>query len=169
MRTSSPIRSLALAMCALSLTGCAGASVPMEPAPTAQAVECAYVTVALPDEVDGLPKRQTNAQATGAWGNPARILLRCGMPTPPPSSQGCLNVNGVDWLRDDSDAPTYRFTTYGREPAVEVTVDASEESGVSGTNALVDLGGAVSTIEQQRKCVGAEDLFDVPPQAPDQS
>ena len=40
----------------------------------------------LPETVDGLERRETNAQATGAWGNPASVLLRCGVPTPGPTA-----------------------------------------------------------------------------------
>lgn len=145
----------------LALAGCQ--TVPMKPAPTAQAVECAYVTLALPDDVAGLPKRGTNAQATSAWGNPARILYRCGVDTPPPSSDGCVSVNGVDWIRDDSEAPMYRFTTYGRAPAVEVMIDGSPEAGVSGTTALTDISDAVTKITATDGCVGAEELQNATP------
>ena len=32
-------------------------------------------------------------------------------------------MNGVDWVIDESDAPKYRVTSYGRVPAVEVYLD----------------------------------------------
>ena len=32
-------------------------------------------------------------------------------------------VNGVDWIIDDSEAPRYRVTTFGRTPAVELYLD----------------------------------------------
>ena len=32
-------------------------------------------------------------------------------------------MNGVDWIIDESDAPRYRVTTFGRIPAVEVYLD----------------------------------------------
>lgn len=158
-----PRRALAAALLvplAAALAGCQ--SVPMEPAPDAQNVDCAYVSLALPKTVDGLEQRLTNAQATGAWGTPAHVLLRCGVTPPGPTDAQCVTVNGVDWIKDESEAPTYRFTTYGREPAVEVLIDASPESGVSGTAALVDLGPAVSRIPATSGCIGAEDVFAVP-------
>lgn len=155
-RRRSALALVSAALLGVALTGCQ--TVPMEHAPTAQAVECAYVTLALPDKVAGLPKRGTNAQATSAWGNPARILYRCGVPTPPPSAEGCVSVNGVDWVRDESEAPMFRFTTYGRTPAVEVLIDGSPEAGVSGTTALTDVSEAVTKIPATSGCVGVEDL-----------
>lgn len=133
-------------------------SVPMEAADDANDPECASVIVRLPESVDGLEKRETNAQATGAWGNPASILLRCGIEPSGPTALPCLNINGIDWIRDDSQAPLYRFEAYGREPGVEVIVDA--DAMVSGTNALVDLGDAVSVLPQTRQCVSLSDSFD---------
>ncbi len=130
----------------------------MQPAENAGAVECAEVTVRLPEQVDGLDLRNTNAQATGAWGNPATVLFRCGVATPPPTSDRCISVNGIDWVEDDSAAPAYRYTTYGRTPAAEVIIDA--ESGVSGLVVVTAMGEAVSYLPQTGACVGAEDLLD---------
>ncbi len=132
----------------------------MQPAESAAAPECADVTVRLPDTVDGLEKRETNAQATGAWGNPASVLLRCGVPSPGPTSDRCISLNGIDWIEDASEAPTYRYTSYGRTPAVEVAIDSS--TGVSGTNALIDLQDAVGMLPQTGACVGPDDLLNTP-------
>lgn len=145
--------SLLIAASALSLTGCAGA-VAMEPAPDSNDPMCAAVTVRLPDAVGDFDKRQTTAQATGAWGDPASILLHCGVTPIGPTTMPCFSVDGVDWVRDDSEAPIYRFTTYGRTPAVEVVIDNREASG----SALLDLSAAVSVIDQSEKCLNAEDV-----------
>ncbi|WP_243695953.1 DUF3515 domain-containing protein [Labedella phragmitis] len=138
------------------LTGCATA-VSLDPADAANDPDCAYVSVALPPTVADQPKRDTDAQGTGAWGSPASILLRCGVDVPEPTTLECTTVNGVDWIIDDSDAPNYRFTTYGRDPAIEVIVDSDV---VHGSTALVDLEPAVSNVptEPFTACVGAEDL-----------
>ena len=135
---------LALALpLALVLAGCSQ-TVALEPADDAANPVCAEVSVRLPDTADGQPLRSTNAQATGAWGNPASIILRCGVPAPAPTAElPCLTVEGIDWLRDDSDAPNYVFTTYGRVPAVEVIVDGDKASGFA---ALVDLAPAVGRL-----------------------
>lgn len=150
------VRRLAVSLVALgafTLTGCAGA-VPLEPAADANDPACAAVTVRLPDAVGELQKRETTAQATGAWGDPAAVLLHCGVPPIGPTTLPCFEVNGVDWVRDSSDAPRYRFTSYGRTPAVEVVIDNEHASG----SALLDLSGAVSVIEQTSRCLNAEDV-----------
>lgn len=115
----------------------------MTPAAGANDPLCADVTVRLPDSVDGQPRQWTDAQATGAWGNPSAVLLTCGVTPPGPSTLPCQTVNGVDWLIDDSEAPHYRFTTFGRTPAVEVYLDYDV---VSGNAALQALSTAVGTL-----------------------
>jgi len=143
------------AVLGLSLVGCAG-QVPMTAAPEANNPECANVSVRLPDTVAELPKRETNAQATGAWGSPAAVLLSCGVEVPGPSLLPCVSINDVDWIEDDSEAPLYRYTTYGRTPAVEVVIDSD---AVSGTTTLVDLGAAVSVLPSSSKCTDLADVF----------
>jgi len=119
------------------LTGCA-TTVSMEPAPEANSPDCAAVTVRLPAAVDGQPRAWTDAQATGAWGSPTTVLLTCGLEPPGPSTLPCETVDGVDWLIDDSEAPSYRFTTFGRVPAVEVYLDYDVVSARSVLGALTN-------------------------------
>jgi len=110
----------------------------MEPAPEANSPDCAAVTVRLPAAVDGQPRAWTDAQATGAWGSPTTVLLTCGLEPPGPSTLPCETVDGVDWLIDDSEAPSYRFTTFGRVPAVEVYLDYDVVSARSVLGALTN-------------------------------
>ncbi|SDN93677.1 Protein of unknown function [Cryobacterium flavum] len=138
----------------LLLAGCA-AAVPLTPAADATNVACADVIVHLPSTVADERSRETNAQGTGAWGDPAAVLLHCGVPVPAPTTLPCLNINGIDWIEDDSDAPTYRYTTYGRDPAIEVVIDSE---AVSGSTALVDVANAVGYVPAAGACVGAEDV-----------
>ncbi|WP_448810340.1 DUF3515 domain-containing protein [Agromyces bauzanensis] len=138
---------------AVAVSGCAQ-SVPFETAPHASDPDCAAVVVRLPDTVAGLAARETNAQGTGAWGQPAAVLLRCGVEPPGPTTDRCVSVDGVDWVIDESDAPRYLFTTYGRTPAVEVLVD---NDVVSGTTAIADLSAAVAAIPATGGCVGLDD------------
>jgi len=149
----------------LSLAACAPA-VPLTPAPDATNPDCADVIVRLPDTVGGLEKRVTDAQATGAWGNPASVLLRCGVEVPGPSTLLCVTLRGVDWLRDDSGAPNYVFTSYGRDPAVQVIINGNE---ASGTEALIDLSNAVGTIPATRACTNPDDVLDFPEATPSPS
>jgi hypothetical protein len=141
------------------LTGCS-ATVAMKPAAQATSVKCASVVAQLPDTVSTLAKRITNAQGTGAWGTPADILLRCGVPVPDPTSTlVCITVDGVDWLRNDKEAPVYVFTTYGRSPAVAVTIN-SKDVKADGNAALTDLSIAVASIKQKHKCVAPSEALE---------
>jgi hypothetical protein len=133
---------------ATALSGCT-ATVVVESAPEANDPGCAEIIVRLPDQVGDLSKRQTNAQSTGAWGNPTAVILRCGLEPVEISSLPCVTAGGVDWLVDESKAPSYRFITYAANPATEVIVDSAQISGVS---ALEGLGSAVSNIPAAKRC-----------------
>jgi hypothetical protein len=123
------------------LAGCSQ-TVALEPAINANTPECANMMVRLPDTVAELPRRNVNAQSTAAWGEPVAVIVRCGLPTPPPSVLPCATVEGIDWLRDDADAPRFVFITYGLDPATEVIVDSEV---VSGTAVLRDLARAIGS------------------------
>lgn len=133
---------------AATLSGCA-AVISLEPADLANDPKCAEITVRLPDRVGGLDKRQTNAQATGAWGDPTSVILRCGLPAVEVSQLLCVTAGDVDWLVDDSKAPTYRFVTFARNPATEVIVDSK---AASGSTVLDELGVAVGSIKATKRC-----------------
>jgi hypothetical protein len=144
------MRYAALLPLVLLLAGCAP-TVALEPADDAINPICAEVSVRLPETVAELPSRETNAQATGAWGEPVSVILRCGVPSPAPTAElPCQTVDGIDWLIDDADAPNYVFTTYGRTPAVEVIVNYDV---VSGNAALTDLAPAVGRLPVEGACV----------------
>jgi Protein of unknown function (DUF3515) len=144
----------------LGLVACAPA-VPMTPAPDATNPACADVIVRLRSltALGDNERRETNAQATAAWGNPAAVLLRCGVAVPGPSTLLCVTLKGIDWLRDDSEAPNYVFTTYGRDPAVQVVINGNE---ASGTDALIDLSNAVGSIPATRACTNPDDVLGIP-------
>ncbi len=139
------LRLLALPLAVAVMFGGAACSstVSMTPAKGANDPACAEVSVRLPDTVDGQERRWTDAQATGAWGSPATVLLTCGLAAPGPSTLDCQTVDNVDWLIDGSEAPHYRFTTFGRAPAVEVYLDYD---AVSGRDVLNALATAVKTL-----------------------
>src|SRR5690606_31958011 len=139
------------------LTACASA-VPMTPAEDAANPACASVTVRLPDVIAGFAKRETTAQATGAWGQPTVALLHCGVESPAPTSAlPCVTVpgDGVDWRVDDRDSPTYVFTAYGRTPSVSVAIDYSQ---ISGTAVLDAIDVAVATLPQTGACLSSDDV-----------
>ena len=147
---------------ALVLTGCVSA-VQVPVAPSAADPVCARVVLSLPQELAGRERRQTTSQGTAAWtADPAEgaITLRCGVEPLPPTTEQCLTITddagtSVDWVTVPGDAGTgtpWTFTTYGRLPAVELTVPASVAPEQS-QSFLVDLGLAVSATEQVRACL----------------
>lgn len=137
------------------LTGCAQ-TVSLDPATDANNPGCAEISVRLPDTVAGAQKRETDAQATGAWGDPAVVLLRCGVPPIGPTTKPCVNVNGIDWvLMTDPAAKTIVYQTFGRTPATEVIID--HVNGVSDAAVLPEFASAIANIEQTQKCLDTLD------------
>lgn len=149
---------LAAAALLLALSGCTQV-VPLTPAENAEDALCAEVIVSLPDTVGGrtsdLALRETNAQGTAAWGTPTAAILRCGVPVPDPTSTlRCYEADGIDWLLDESDAPNLVYTSYGREPAVEVIVNQDD---ASGGLVLRDLATAVGYTTKVSACTAIDD------------
>lgn len=136
----------------LAVAGCASA-VDVAPAPHAADPACARVMVALREagfaELADRPRRDTSAQSTAAWGDPP-VVLRCGVEPPGPTTDACLRVDSVDWVVREDDEQTV-FTTYGRVPAVEVSVPASDPAGADVV--LAGLGGPVSGLPQVAECL----------------
>lgn len=144
------------------LAGCS-TTVHLEPAEDANNPLCAEVSVGLQNvgNIADQDRRWTDAQATGAWGEPGEdsaIILRCGVAVPAPTSQlQCVTFEGVDWLVDASETPYLRLTTYGREPAVQLYIDTAAVSSndVITTRALV---GAVTAIPAKGECTAPDEL-----------
>ncbi|MEV8171319.1 DUF3515 family protein [Microbacterium sp. NPDC077486] len=110
---------------AAGLAGCS-TTVHLEPAEDANDPACANVSVLLPDAVGGYERVWTDAQATGAWGDPT-VVLRCGVEPPAPSDLVCTTLGGVDWLVLEQEDERQRLVTYGREPAIEVIIRRGEQ------------------------------------------
>jgi Protein of unknown function (DUF3515) len=142
------LAAMATLVLAGSLSACT-ANVSLEAAPDSNNPACAEVSVRLPEMVADQTKRVTDAQATGAWGNPTSVILRCGLPSVEVSTLPCVTASGVDWLVDDSKKPSYRFITFGRKPATEVIVDSRK---VAGVTALSDLSTAIQSSEATKHC-----------------
>ncbi|MEY3560998.1 MAG: hypothetical protein RL068_150 [Actinomycetota bacterium] len=142
------MRRFALFLLIPMLSGCT-TTVNLEPAPLANHPACAEVSVRYPDVIADLPQRNTNAQATSAWGEPTAVITRCGLEAVDVSTLVCVTAGEVDWLVDDSSAPNYRFISFARNPAVEVIVDSEVISGVS---ALEALSSAISKIPATKTC-----------------
>src|SRR5690349_20588501 len=161
VRATSTLLAFGLAVVAtVELAGCT-TTIDLDPADAANDTLCAEVTSNLPGTVSGQPRRWTDAQATGAWGDPAKVLLTCGVEPPGPTTLPCEDVAGVDWIIDDSDAPRFRVTTFGRTPAVEIYLDTTADDqgqGVSSRDVLDALSPIVSVLPVDGQCLerGAE-------------
>ncbi|MFB8388135.1 DUF3515 family protein [Microbacterium sp. NPDC055910] len=159
MRASRVLSSLVAATAlAAVLAGCS-TTVALQPAPDANDPLCAEITVRLPGSVDGEQRRWTDAQATGAWGSDdTSIILACGVTPPGPTEARCITLGGIDWVVDESQAPRYLVTTYGRTPAIEVFVD----NEVVSSNAVLDrLGPIISAaIPAERACINTSDALE---------
>jgi uncharacterized protein YceK len=132
----------------LVLSGCAPV-VPLEPAEQANNPECAEIIVRLPDELAGLAERRVNAQSTAAWGEPAAVILRCGLEPVEVSALPCVTATDIDWLVDESEAPSYRFISYARSPATEVIIDSTT---VAGVTVLDELAASIGVLDATKRC-----------------
>lgn len=150
-------RSAALAVLGLSATLLVGCSptVALEPAPDANNPLCANVMVNLPDSIAAndpatkLERVWTDAQSTAAWGNPVSIYFSCGVDVPAASELPCQTHQGFDWLIDDTDAPFYRMTVFGREPAIQVYFNSEV---VSSVEVLSRIGKAAQDLPLTGQC-----------------
>lgn len=152
----------AIVVVATALLGAACSStVQVDVAPSATDPMCAQVVLALPDDVAGLARITTTSQATAAWGSPgAAIVLRCGVEPPGPTTDQCVTVTdpaggSVDWVvtvDGSTDAGAWTFVTFGRVPAVELTVP-QVLAGDQPDSLLVDVGRAVSEVPAEHACL----------------
>jgi hypothetical protein len=103
----------------LLTTSCSSA-VEVSAAPRADDPACR--SVPWPAEVSGRSRVATTSTSASvaAWGDPP-IIARCGYDEVPPTTQDCVQVDGVDWvLRQLSNGSA--ATTFGTDPAIEVLV-----------------------------------------------
>ena len=156
-----------------ALAGCgSGSAGENEPAgaaavtqgPDASSPECTDLISRLPgtvlsrNRVTGA-EHPANVAAWGAEDDP--ILLNCGVTPTGPTTDECIEVNDVSWVFREN-AEGYTFLTYGRDPAVTVTVPVSVDR-TQAPSALVELNDAVAPLEQtERRCY---DLADTVPSA----
>jgi hypothetical protein len=135
-------------MALVLLTGCAP-MVALEPAEDANNAECAEIIVRLPDELAGEQIRRVNAQSTGAWGEPVSVILRCGLEPVEVSALPCVTAGEIDWLVDDSNAPSFRFVSFARFPATEVIIDSTKLAGVT---VLEQLSSTIAILPATKRC-----------------
>lgn len=136
-----------------ALAGCSS-TISLQPAPAANDPLCAQIMVQLPSTVAGQHRRWTDAQSTGAWGDPAAVLFTCGVTPPGPTTLRCIEISGVDWVVDESESPRYRVTTYGRTPAVQLYID---NDLVSPNDVLDQFGRLIAgRLPQTDQCIDPE-------------
>ena len=150
-----PLTALAaLLPLAAALTGCSSAVV-TQPAEDANNPACAAAMLRTPEEISGQHRRTTTSQGVTAYGEPASIIVTCGVAVPGPTSERCLSVDGVDWILTESTDPaaspshTWTATTYGTEPALRVVLDADR---IPSSDALPSLKAAAETLSKTRSC-----------------
>lgn len=122
-------RFLIISFIAAGLTaGCTSAvkAVPFDDADDRSA--CHEVAALWPTTVADQPQRVTavDTDTVAAWGDPA-IIARCGAAILGPTQDQCLDVAGIDWVAVPLDDGV-RFTTFGRDPAIEVLVPSAYAS-----------------------------------------
>lgn len=142
------------------LSGCGTVTVP--PGPDAEDPRCADVVLGAPPTMLGMDRHETSSQATVAWGSGKdTIVLRCGVTPPGPSDDQCTRLGDkdgvtVDWLVEENNG-IVRFTTYGRVPAVDITVPREVAPDQPSAVAL-DVAGVVSGLPKHAQCLGPGDV-----------
>lgn len=112
-----------MVLCATAVVVLSGCSSAVEVAPTtlASSDTCRAVTAAWPATAGGQERREVSDDTAGAaYGDPA-IIARCGVAALGPTTDDCIEVDGMGWVAQPLSDGT-RFTTFGRDPAVEVLV-----------------------------------------------
>ncbi|GAA1169231.1 hypothetical protein GCM10009584_07720 [Ornithinimicrobium humiphilum] len=127
------------------LAACGDDAVRAVPFDLSDSPACRAVAEHWPSTVGGLEPRVTAVQSTGvaAWGDPP-IVARCGKLPPEPTTDPCIDIDGIDWVATELDDGTM-FTTYGRTPAIEVLVPDAYDTAPLWLPAF---GEAVRQVEQ---------------------
>jgi Protein of unknown function (DUF3515) len=127
LRAARPLRTTTTGLLVLGVAGglLSGCSSLVEVFPPQHAAECEPATAQWPDQVGGQDARGVDPNGgvktdAAAWGDPA-VIATCGWPALGPTDKECLDVDGVYWVVE-SLSDGVRFTTYGRDPAIEVLV-----------------------------------------------
>jgi hypothetical protein len=139
----------ALVAVLLTVAGCGG-STKITPAPDASAGACGSLLNRAPSTVLNGTRNSLDVAGAASWGSPA-VVMRCGVTPPGPTADHCIEVNdGLYWIYTQT-KKTYDFVSYGRVPAVEVTVPTSVPQS-NATDALIDLADAVRPLKVTGHC-----------------
>ena len=125
----------------------------VDAAPRAADPACVEALEKAPTLVLDRPRTPTTVAGTLAWGEPG-VLLRCGLPPLGPTDRECLEIDGVPWVIADPEQKhdPQVFTTFGRDPAVEVRVPLDDVRAQAAA-ALVDVAPVARALpENGRAC-----------------
>lgn len=140
-----------LLLAATALAGCTGGPA-VEAAPQAAAPACVAALAAAPAAVLAQPRTPLDVPGAVGYGDP-QVVVRCGLPALAPTSDACVTVDDVDWVLT-ADADPVVLVSYGRAPALEVSVPASY-GRQNASAALVDLAPVARALPATgRSCVG---------------
>lgn len=122
-----PLRTTTTGLLVLGVAGglLSGCTSVVHVTPPQHAKECESATAKWPDEVADQGTRAVDPSGgvkddARAWGDPA-VIATCGWPALEPTDKECLDVDGIYWVVEPlSDG--VKFTTFGRDPAMEVLV-----------------------------------------------
>jgi hypothetical protein len=162
-RPRGALRAAAAATAVLACSACSLVSVPA--GEDASDPACAGVVQDAPQELLGQSRQATSSQGTLAWGSGDQaVVMRCGVAPPGPTTDMCTTLTDedgtdVDWIvEDDGEADgIVHYTTYGRTPAIDLTVPR-EVAGDQPSAAALDLTDVVTTIPADRHCLSVQDV-----------
>lgn len=151
-----PLRALVgAAGAAALLTACGTVTVPA--GPTAADPACAEITIGAPTAMLGQERTETTSQSTVAWGHGEEtVVMRCGVVPPGPTTDQCTRLDDgaghvVDWIVRENNGVVL-YTTYGREPAVDVSVPRALAPDQPSAGPL-ELNAIVSQLPVSTTCV----------------
>jgi hypothetical protein len=115
---------VALGATAVVMLSACSSAVEIAPTPLSNGDVCREVTSAWPADVGDHARREvSDASAGAAYGDPP-IIARCGVPALGPTTDDCIEVDGMGWVAQKLSDGT-RFTTFGRDPAIEVLIPSA--------------------------------------------
>ncbi|MEU9382811.1 DUF3515 family protein [Streptomyces sp. NPDC048279] len=118
--------------------------------PLAKDPACARIAGRYPARLGEAARDPVTFEGLAVWGQGA-VELRCGVTPPGPTTDACVSVDGVDWVWRERAGDREYLVTYGRSPAVEVSV-ATSVTRLDGV--LLDLSHLVAPLAPNAECLG---------------
>lgn len=144
---------VAVVLLVVPVAACSGSEA-VEPAPSAGSEACTTALAAAPTTVLGETRTALDVAGALAYGAPP-VVVRCGVPAPGPSPDRCIELDGTDWLLTSADdAVPVVLVSFGRDPAVEVTVPG-DYGRENASAAAIDLAPVAQALPSNgRACQG---------------